>query len=403
MHRKTIVAEINLKNLKKNNKLQEIPIQGIKKKFKNLLSAISGFCVLGVVLVGCTYINLVVAANSENYESQRWGKNLLISLFQDIFVNQVLKLLLTLYILKRLNKRKRKKCVVKFMRFFIDKLAVRALAIAFIKPTPEPNSVSDSSVIKPNSENPNTSTLKNPTSFFSDQSPLKHQSSIFNPNQSKFFSFNESNLSNQEFNMELQDFDTVPNINANISNLVEAKITNSTDLRPIQTRSVELKRIETGPTATSSVDFRRAGMTPVEFRPTDVGLGDFIQADTTPVAGLEDFIRSGTTPVEFKPIETGPTATSSIDFRRTGMTPVEFRPTDVGLIDFRLRESGSNIEPVLQKEPSPGIMLNNFLTPETSTTTTAEQRPGSALSEKGKVKIIKKTRTATSILNPFGK
>lgn len=139
--RKSYIAETALTNLRKrrnaainiNAPKEETRTSKIKRYVRSVLSV----AVVTVVMLGCTYIIIVVAANSTHEESQKWGKNLLISLAQDVFLSQILKLGITLYLLKIIAKKKRKRIVMKMMKFMIDPLAARALAISFIKPSKE--------------------------------------------------------------------------------------------------------------------------------------------------------------------------------------------------------------------------------------------------------------------------
>ena len=105
--------------LKKRNRLRKI---GKMKKI------ISYFLILCIV-VASHYMILVIFANSEDSEAQNWAINYLISLAQDMGVNQILKVILTIVSLRIMVGAKNQKLKI-ILKLLIDPVTVRSLAMA---------------------------------------------------------------------------------------------------------------------------------------------------------------------------------------------------------------------------------------------------------------------------------
>lgn len=108
--------------LKKRNK---------QKKIARIKQIIGYIIVLAAAAAG-NYIVLVVAANNKPEDSQRWAKNFLLSFAQDLGVNQVIKALVTVILLKILVRR-RKGDFPKYFKIFMDLVTMRAIAMASMK------------------------------------------------------------------------------------------------------------------------------------------------------------------------------------------------------------------------------------------------------------------------------
>ena len=240
-----------MQNLQRRQKVPMVLSRGFKGKCIRLARAISGFCIVALVMFGCTYIILVVGANSSHLESQRWGKNLIISLIQDILISQIIKLFLTLYLLKVIGKRKRGKLTMKLMKFMIDPLATRALAIAFVKPTEtDPNLKANSSRRKRHKEKSGSilgrsgvKVVKRESTFnFHQTNLLKARPSMARPSMSNIlqnpaFIFRERDLTHQ---VDVPESEAEQPMNPTTEKIVEANEAASPEVRP---RGVSLNAV----------------------------------------------------------------------------------------------------------------------------------------------------------------
>mgnify|MGYP000942230061 FL=1 len=97
------------------------------------IKEIIGYMLALGVLGAATYMVLVIAANSDAKTSQVWALNFLTSVAQDMGVTQVVKVLITITLIKIIAKGQSPK-TVKLLRMGIDPIIIRALALAFYKP-----------------------------------------------------------------------------------------------------------------------------------------------------------------------------------------------------------------------------------------------------------------------------
>lgn len=97
-------------------------------KIKEIIGYFLALCVLG----GCVYAVLVVSANTDSEISKKWAKNFMTSMAQDMGVSQVIKVLITVALIKIIAKGQKPK-TVKILRFGVDPIITRALALAFYK------------------------------------------------------------------------------------------------------------------------------------------------------------------------------------------------------------------------------------------------------------------------------
>ena len=105
--------------LKKRNRLRKIG------KIKKIISYFLILC----IVVASHYMVLVIFANSEDSEAQNWAINYLISLAQDMGVNQILKVILTIVSLRIMVGAKSQKLKI-ILKLLIDPVTVRSLAMA---------------------------------------------------------------------------------------------------------------------------------------------------------------------------------------------------------------------------------------------------------------------------------
>ena len=105
--------------LKKRNRLRKIG------KIKKIISYFLILC----IVVASHYMVLVIFANSEDSEAQNWAINYLISLAQDMGVNQILKVILTIISLRIMVGAKNQKLKI-ILKLLIDPVTVRSLAMA---------------------------------------------------------------------------------------------------------------------------------------------------------------------------------------------------------------------------------------------------------------------------------
>lgn len=85
------------------------------------------------MFAGGNYIVLVVAANTDSAQSQRWAKNFLISFGQDLGVNQVIKVIVTCILLKIYTRTNGEGAWISRLKFLMDFLTIRAIAMASTK------------------------------------------------------------------------------------------------------------------------------------------------------------------------------------------------------------------------------------------------------------------------------
>ena len=97
------------------------------RKIAKIKSIIGYILILGAV-VSCHYIVLVVAANSTDEESKKWAQNYLISLAQAMGISPVVRVLLTVVVLKMIKKGHSRR-TVKIMKLLLCKMTTRALAM----------------------------------------------------------------------------------------------------------------------------------------------------------------------------------------------------------------------------------------------------------------------------------
>lgn len=110
---------------------QELKKRERLKKMAKIKKVIGYFLVLGA-FAGCVYITLVVAANLTPEDTEKWAKSFLISLAQDLGVNQMFKVLLTVVAVRILIKTRSPR-LQKYLALFVDPITVRAIAIHAIK------------------------------------------------------------------------------------------------------------------------------------------------------------------------------------------------------------------------------------------------------------------------------
>lgn len=106
----------------------ELAMRNRRKTIAKIKSVIGYLLVLGAA-AACNYAVLVVAANSKTEESQRWAKNFLISFGQDMIINQVLKVCLTVMICKILFKSKISGRVANMLKASMDLVTLRAIVM----------------------------------------------------------------------------------------------------------------------------------------------------------------------------------------------------------------------------------------------------------------------------------
>ena len=76
---------------------------------------------------GCVYIILVVAANLNATDTEKWAKNFLISFAQALGVGQIFKVFLTVAIMRIMPHTKNPK-LKRVLRLLMDPITVRAVA-----------------------------------------------------------------------------------------------------------------------------------------------------------------------------------------------------------------------------------------------------------------------------------
>lgn len=101
-----------------------------KKKIAKIKERIGYIFVLAVV-AGCHYVAIVVAANSDMETTQKWTKNFLLSLAQDMGTTQMFKVMMTVIVMKIISRGASKR-KIKILRRFLDPLTARALVMKSI-------------------------------------------------------------------------------------------------------------------------------------------------------------------------------------------------------------------------------------------------------------------------------
>ena len=107
--------ELEMKKLEKSKKIAKI-------------RAIIGYILVLCAVAGCTYITFVIAATTPDDQTTRWAISFIISVAQDMGTSQVLKVIITV-VLVRIISRGQSRKVVKILRVFLDPIVVRALAM----------------------------------------------------------------------------------------------------------------------------------------------------------------------------------------------------------------------------------------------------------------------------------
>ena len=124
MIRAVAIHNPRLREQELNKRRKQQRIAKIKK--------IIGYILVLTALTGCIYIILVVAANLETEDTEKWSKSFLISLAQDLGVSQIFKVLLTVVVI-RIMAKTRSQRVKKYLAILVDPITVRAIAIHAIK------------------------------------------------------------------------------------------------------------------------------------------------------------------------------------------------------------------------------------------------------------------------------
>ena len=109
------LRELEMKKLMRSKKIAKI-------------KATIGYIIVLCAVVGCTYITFVIAATTPDDQTTSWAISFIISLAQDMGTSQVLKVVVTV-VLVRIISRGQSRKVVKILRVFLDPIVVRSLAM----------------------------------------------------------------------------------------------------------------------------------------------------------------------------------------------------------------------------------------------------------------------------------
>ena len=95
------------------------------------IKAIIGYILVLCAVCGCNYIALVIAASTDKDQTTKWAISFLISLVQDMGTSQVLKVVVTVFLIRIIARGQSKK-MVKILRLGLDPIVVRALAMVSV-------------------------------------------------------------------------------------------------------------------------------------------------------------------------------------------------------------------------------------------------------------------------------
>ena len=116
-----------------NPKLREEELKKqIKSKKIAKIKEIIGYILIACTVLGCNYIAIVIAATTDKEQTTKWAISFLISLAQDMGTVQVMKVIVTVLLVRIIGRGQSKK-VVKILRLGLDPIVVRALAMASLQ------------------------------------------------------------------------------------------------------------------------------------------------------------------------------------------------------------------------------------------------------------------------------
>lgn len=101
----------------------------IKRHKKAKIKRILGSAITCVLIVCQNYILLTISANMDNEENKRWLLIFVIELCIDMVVYQLIKILVTIKVIKILSKKDQSKKVADSLRFLMSSHISRALAM----------------------------------------------------------------------------------------------------------------------------------------------------------------------------------------------------------------------------------------------------------------------------------